>query len=126
MQRSSSCEQKEPDAMKGSPITQAEIIELFGDAIPLQAVRLIVDMPAGMTFEDVREQLHTIARARSASPSHAASLLLSLHQRHLQATRDGDDETRDRLDNLISEFEWAFPETAAELKAVFARQGGNE
>lgn len=112
--------------MKGSPITQAEIIELFGDAIPLQAVQLIIDMPAGMTFENVREQLHATARARSASPSHAAKLLLSLHKRHLQAMREGDHETRDRLDSLIREFEWAFPETAAELKAAFARQGGNE
>ena len=112
--------------MKGGPITQAEIIELFGDAIPLQVVQLIIDMPAGMTFEDVREQLHAIARSRSASPSHAASMLLSLHKRHLQATREGDDETRDRLDNLIRDFEWAFPETAAELKAMFSRQGGNE
>jgi len=36
--------------MKGSPITQAEIVHIFGDTIPLQAVRLIIDMPAGMTF----------------------------------------------------------------------------
>lgn len=110
--------------MKGSPITQAEIIHMFGDVIPLQAVQLIIDMPAGMTFDMVRDQLRAIARARSAAPSHGANMLLSLHQRHLQAMREGNEETRDRLHNLIHEFEWAFPECAAELKGVFSGQGG--
>ena len=112
--------------MKGKPITQAEIIALFGDAIPLQAVQLITDMPPGMTFDRVRQQLHAIAKARSATPSASASVLLALHRRQLAALRAGDDETRDRLDSLIREFEWAFPETAAELNTVFAGRGGME
>ena len=53
--------------MKGDPITQAEIIALFGDALPLQAVQLITDMPTGMTFDTVRQRLHAIARARSTA-----------------------------------------------------------
>ncbi len=110
--------------MKGSPITQEEIINMFGDTIPLQAVQLIIDMPAGMTFDEVRNQLHAIARARAAAPAHGANMLLSLHRRHLQAMREGKEETRDRLHNLIHEFEWAFPEHAAELKGVFSGAGG--
>ncbi len=106
--------------MKDSPITQAEIVHIFGETIPLQAVQLIVDMPAGMTFDEARSQLYTIARARSAAPSHGANMLLSLHRRHLQAMREGNGELRDRLHNLIHEIEWAFPEHAAELKTVFS------
>ena len=110
--------------MNGGPITQAEIVELFGDAIPLQAVQLIVDMPAGMTVDKLRHQLLGIARARVAAPSHGANMLLSLHRRQLQAMREGNEETRDRLQNLIHEIEWAFPEYAAELKDAFTGQGG--
>jgi len=111
--------------MKGDPITQAEIIEMFGDTIPLQAVQLITDMPTGTTFGEVRHQLRAIAQARSAAPSYGASMLLSLHRRHLQAMRKGDELEQDRLHNLIHEFEWAFPEHAAGLKGVFSGQGSD-
>jgi len=110
--------------MQGGPITQTEIIELFGDTIPLQAVQLIVDMPARMTFDEVRSQLQAIAGARASASSHGVNMLLSLHRRHLQALREGNEETRGRLHNLIHEIEWAFPEYAAELKSVFSGQGG--
>ncbi|MEO1161309.1 MAG: hypothetical protein AAFW74_12795 [Pseudomonadota bacterium] len=103
--------------MKGSPITQAEITELFGDTIPLSAVQLITDMPPAMTTDEVRHRLQTI---KAAIPSHGASLLLSLHRRYLQALREGNQDTQDRLLNLIHEFGWAFPDDAAELKKVFS------
>lgn len=112
--------------MQGGPITQAEIIELFGDAIPLQAVQLIVDKPAGMTFDKVRARLRAIAHARPGAPCEGANMLLSLHQRHLQAMREGNHEMRDRFDNLIHEFEWAFPERAAELKGAFSGRGNGK
>lgn len=110
-------------AMKGNPITQAEITELFGDVIPLLAVQLITDMPPAMTFEEMRHRLQAI---KATTPSFGANLLLSLHRRHLQAVRDGDHDTQDRLLNLIYEFGWAFPNHAAELKKLFSGPHANK
>ena len=57
---------------------------------------------------------------------HRPVLGFDLEPERVSALRAGDDETRDRLDSLIREFEWAFPETAAELNTVFAGRGGTE
>lgn len=86
---------------------------MFGDAIPLQAVQLITDMPLGMTFDEVHQRLQAI---KTATCSDGVNILLSLNFRHLQAVREGNQDTQDRLLNLIHEFGRAFPDRATELK----------
>ena len=48
-----------------------------------------------------------------------ASLLLELYRRHMYACRSGKTKERERLFNLIAEFEWAFPENKKEVYLMY-------
>ena len=48
-------------------------------------------------------------------------MLADLYCRHYDAARDKDETARKRLFDLIAEFEWAFPATAAEHKNRYAK-----
>ncbi len=53
---------------KGAPITQAEIVELFGSEMPIEAVNLLWDAPGNWTVGQIRDELRRIA-ARTPTPS---------------------------------------------------------
>lgn len=46
--------------------------------------------------------------------SRGALIILDLSRRHMYAARDDDETTRARRFRLLREFEWAYPEAAAE------------
>lgn len=46
------------------PITQEEMIELFGSEMPMEAVRLVYEAPDDWTCRDVRMRLREIAEER--------------------------------------------------------------
>lgn len=46
------------------PITQAEMIQLFGDAMPMEAIALFWESPDEMTFGELRAKLRSIAHTR--------------------------------------------------------------
>lgn len=48
-----------------------------------------------------------------------AKIILDLSHRHMRAAKDGDEESRARLFRLLDEFEWAYPEAMAEVKAMY-------
>jgi hypothetical protein len=110
---------KETEVMKPGPVTQAEIVEIFGDAIPLQAIQLVIDMPSNMTCDQLRGRLKAIARNKATEQPVVAGMLLSLQRRHLTAMREGNQQMQDRLANFVDEFEWAFPDYAEQLRRVF-------
>lgn len=51
-----------------SPITRDEMIEMFGDAMPIEAVNLIWNGPPGMSVGECRVKLREIAANRKAEP----------------------------------------------------------
>lgn len=51
-----------------SPITREEMIEMFGDAIPMEAVALLWGTPDNATIGEVRAKLREIAAAKSSPP----------------------------------------------------------
>jgi hypothetical protein len=53
--------------MSDAPITQKEMIELFGEAMPIEAVNLIWNGPDDMTVGECRAKLREIA-AKEANP----------------------------------------------------------
>lgn len=105
--------------MKTGPVTQAEIVEIFGDTIPLQAVQLVTDMPSDMTFDKLRAELKAIARNQAAVSPVISNMLVSLQRRQLQAVREGNQQVQDRLASFVDEFEWAFPDHSGHLRRVF-------
>lgn len=53
-------------AVSSEPITQKEMIELFGSEMPIEAVSLLYDCPDDWTIADVRRKLREIAAALPA------------------------------------------------------------
>lgn len=50
--------------MADSKITQEEMVELFGEAMPVEAFNLLADAPEDWTLAQVRERLREIAAER--------------------------------------------------------------
>lgn len=48
--------------MAGEPITLAEMVELFGETMPIEAVALLQKAPDGMTIGELRDELRRIAK----------------------------------------------------------------
>lgn len=51
---------------KTGPITREEMIEMFGEAMPMEAVALVWDTPGEMTLGEVRARLREIAATPKA------------------------------------------------------------
>lgn len=49
-----------------APISQAEMVEMFGETMPIEAVRLLFESPGSRTIGELRAKLREIARARKA------------------------------------------------------------
>lgn len=47
--------------MSEAPITQAEMIELFGETMPIEAVKLAWEAPSEMTLGEIRAKLRQMA-----------------------------------------------------------------
>lgn len=47
---------------KAEKITQAEIVELFGDEMPIEAANLLFNAPDDMTIDEVREKIRALAK----------------------------------------------------------------
>lgn len=57
--------------MNDGPITREEMIEMFGEECPIEAVNLIWQAPEGKTLREIRAELRTIAaKAKPSSPNH--------------------------------------------------------
>jgi hypothetical protein len=54
-------------------ITQQEMIEMFGETMPLEAATLVWEAPDGMTVGDVRKKLRKIAAAVRVVPFNVSS-----------------------------------------------------
>lgn len=54
------------------PITREEMIDLFGDAAPIEAINLVWNTPPQMTLREIRKQLRVIAASRT--PAEGASV----------------------------------------------------
>lgn len=101
------------------PITQEEMIELLGDRMPIEAASLFFESGGGATAGEIRARLRQIAAERHSAMSREALIILDLSRRHMYAAREGDEERRVRLFCLLDEFEWAYPEAAAEVGAMY-------
>lgn len=55
-----------PDINEG-PISREEMMAMFGEAMPMEAVQLIWTAPSEMTLAEIRRRLREIAAARSAT-----------------------------------------------------------
>lgn len=55
------------DEASQDKITQAEMIEMFGEAMPIEAVNLVFDSPDGMSIGEMRAELRRIAKAKSST-----------------------------------------------------------
>lgn len=53
---------------KEAPITQAELIDMFGEAMPIEAWNLIADEPGDRTIGQVRAKLREIAASQPKGP----------------------------------------------------------
>lgn len=51
----------DPAEIAKGPITQEEMIEMFGEAMPIEAVRLIWHSPPHATIGEVRAELRRLA-----------------------------------------------------------------
>lgn len=47
-----------------TPILQEELVEMFGDSMPMEAVTLLFGSPPEMTVGEIRATLRKIARER--------------------------------------------------------------
>lgn len=56
--------------MNEGPITREEMITLFGEEIPMEAVALIWNEPEGMTIGQIRAKLREIARCHCGRNGH--------------------------------------------------------
>lgn len=56
--------------------------------------------------------------------SREALIILDLSRRHMYAAKDGDEELRKRLFRLLDDFEWAYPDAAAEVRVVYPGTSG--
>lgn len=54
--------------MGGSRITQAEMMEMFGERMPIEAVNLLWSAPDDWTLRQVRERLREIAAEKKRHP----------------------------------------------------------
>lgn len=54
--------------MPDNRITQAEMMEMFGERIPIEAVNLLWDSPGDWTIKQVRERLRVIAAEKKRHP----------------------------------------------------------
>jgi hypothetical protein len=70
-------EEVEDEAVADGPISREEMIELFGDEMPVEAVRLLWSAPDTTTCRDLRRQLRELAVARPA-PKPAGDVLKAL------------------------------------------------
>ncbi len=52
---------------RGRKITQAEMIAMFGEAMPSEAVSLVFNAPPSMTIGELRANLRTIASEKQRS-----------------------------------------------------------
>lgn len=48
-----------------------------------------------------------------------ALIILDLSRRHMNAMKDGDEKKRMRLFQLLTDFEWAYPDAVVEVNAVY-------
>jgi hypothetical protein len=48
-----------------APITKEEMVEMFGEEMPREAVNLVWDSPGEMTVGEIRTELRRIARQRT-------------------------------------------------------------
>jgi len=67
-------------------ITQSELIELFGETMPMEAVKVIFEAPDAWTVGMVREEIRRIARA--GGTVHAGDLDVGIPN-HLDHTKRG-------------------------------------
>lgn len=51
-------------ALSGSPISKAEMIEMFGSETPIEAVKLVFETSDDMRIGEIRSQLREIARQK--------------------------------------------------------------
>ncbi len=70
-----------PDSTTG-PITREEMMELFGDYMPIEAVSLVWDAPGDMTLGEIRSELRKLAKARPTDAAARTSepVLSGLHE----------------------------------------------
>lgn len=66
-------------------ITRAEIVEMFGETMPIEAVNLLWDSPGEMTIGEMRAKLREIASTRTPSTGTGAREI-SEHAKELLAT----------------------------------------
>lgn len=52
--------------MSTDPITREEMIKLFGETMPIEAVNLVWNSPGNMTIGEVRAALREIAAKKKA------------------------------------------------------------
>lgn len=55
--------------MSEAPITQAEMVEMFGETMPWEAFELIGSAPDSMTLGQMRARLRQIAEERKTAPT---------------------------------------------------------
>lgn len=98
----------EPDQ---GPITQAEMIELFGEAMPIEAVDALFKAPDHWTTGQVRGEIRRIAATQRARGRQAADLLTRM---------------RDRIHDAPMRDEHLFDEAIQEIARLrWALRGGN-
>lgn len=79
--------------MSGEKITREEMIALFGEAMPLEAAKLLFDADGGKTIGAIRDELRTIARQTSGAHEQRNARVQSRYDELMRMSKHGHYET---------------------------------
>lgn len=72
-----------------APITREEMIELFGDAMPMEAVQLLWESPGEWTLAQLRAEVRRIAAEKHGKQLKEGFGVLTIDESKIEVVRDG-------------------------------------